>query len=84
MNTKWDQEIREATEALNEVDHPSLANDVLVCECFCVSLGDILDFVRETGEADVAELQRRFHLGTGCGGCLRRRDEWEPALKAGL
>ncbi len=84
MTTKWDQEIREVAEALNDVDRPNLASDALVCECFCVSLGDILEFVRETGETDVGALQRRFHLGTGCGSCLKRRDEWEPALKAGL
>lgn len=83
MSRQLDEEIAEANEALGEWKRPVLADDVIVCECFCVSLGDIRNAALEMGgEIDVEYLQQRFHLGTGCGSCLKRREEWAGALKA--
>ena len=82
MTKNWDQDLREAQEALQGWKHPALADDLLICECYCVSLGEIRAFIKESGSADIENLQQRFQLGTGCGSCLKRREYWEPALKA--
>lgn len=75
MGQNWDRDISEAEEALRE-DTRTAEDDCLVCECFCISLKDIRDFCIENPEAGLKGLQERLSLGTGCGTCLRRLDDW--------
>lgn len=51
-----------------------LEDEVLICECFCVSVKDI----RETcaGKVDLELLQDQFSMGLGCQSCLKRKDSW--------
>jgi NAD(P)H-nitrite reductase large subunit len=51
-----------------------LDDDVLICECFCVNVGDI----RETGltKIDLAFLNEKFHMGQGCQSCIKNKDSW--------
>jgi len=30
---------------------------------------------------DIEYLRQRLHLGTGCGSCIKRREDWMRALK---
>jgi NAD(P)H-nitrite reductase large subunit len=53
-----------------------LDDDVLICECFCVSVRDIRLEFEGIGEVSVQQLQDRFSLGQGCQSCLKRIDSW--------
>ena len=53
-----------------------LDDNVLICECFCVSVGDIREVCAATRVVDVEKLQDSFHFSQGCGTCLRRKNEW--------
>ena len=53
-----------------------LEDDVLICECFCVSVGDIREVCDETKLVDIEKLQQQFHFSQGCGTCMRRKNEW--------
>lgn len=83
MSRPLDDEINEAMEASSEWKDPTLSDDVLICECYCVSAGDIRAAALEKGgEIDVEYLQQRFQLGMGCGSCLSVVNKWGGALKA--
>ena len=51
-----------------------LDDDVLICECFCVNVGDI----RETclTEVDLTALSEKFSMGQGCQSCIKNKDSW--------
>lgn len=51
-----------------------LDDDTLICECFCVSVGDI----RETclTKVDLDLLKDQFHMGQGCQSCFKNKDSW--------
>ncbi len=76
METELDKEWREAQEALRELNAPSLSEEALICECYCVSVGDIREAFKDSRKVDVSLLTSRFGLGTGCGKCLRESENW--------
>jgi len=51
-----------------------LDDDVLICECFCVNVGDI----RETclTKVDLCALSDKFGMGQGCRSCIKDKDSW--------
>lgn len=51
-----------------------LEDDVLICECFCVSVKDIRETCAE--QVDLPLLQDQFSLGLGCQSCLKNKDSW--------
>lgn len=51
-----------------------LDNDLLICECFCVSVQDIRD-VCET-HVDLDLLKDKLNMGAGCQSCIKRKDDW--------
>lgn len=51
-----------------------LADDVLICECFCVNVGDIRSLCETTVDIDL--LKDRLNLGGGCQTCLKSMDSW--------
>lgn len=53
-----------------------LNNEVLICECFCVSVADIREACHDIQKVDLKLLQDNFSLGHGCQGCLKRIDSW--------
>lgn len=57
-----------------------LADEVLICECFCVSVGDIREACRAQGQVDLDTLQAQFSLGQGCQGCLKEFDSWSKQI----
>jgi NAD(P)H-nitrite reductase large subunit len=54
----------------------TLDNEVLICECFCVNVGDIRLACHDQQIVDVKALQDSFSLGLGCQGCLKKIDSW--------
>ncbi len=82
MTRKLDQDIGEAQAAFNEWrETPVLGDEVLVCECFCVDVGEIRRSMEPGKEVDWCALQERLQLGSGCGTCWKRKDEWEAAIR---
>ncbi|MFP5457999.1 MAG: (2Fe-2S)-binding protein, partial [Bacteriovoracia bacterium] len=67
-------------EALSDWNLPPLADDVLVCECYCVSALDIRQACASLGVVDIPHLRERFGLGNGCGGCINRIDAWKNLI----
>jgi NAD(P)H-nitrite reductase large subunit len=72
-----DEDMREATEALREWEDPTLAEETLICECYCVSVLDIKQTCGATGSVDLELLGQEFGLGTGCGQCVNDFANWK-------
>ena len=53
-----------------------LDDEVLICECFCVSVGDIREACKEHGSFDLKTVQDNFSLGLGCQSCIKQIDSW--------
>lgn len=51
-----------------------LDDDVLICECFCVSVADIKEVCGDRMDLDL--VMDRLNLGSGCQSCLKRKDDW--------
>ncbi len=72
MNKELLHEIDNITEILPE-PAKKLAGDVLICECFCVSVNDIRQACKVF---DLQIVQDDLQLGHGCQSCLRGIDSW--------
>jgi NAD(P)H-nitrite reductase large subunit len=57
-----------------------LADDFLICECFCVSAGDIREICANLGHFDLQTVQDNFSLGHGCQSCLKDIDSWAQKI----
>jgi hypothetical protein len=51
-----------------------LDDGFLICECFCVSVGDIRDLCQTA--TDLTLIQQKLNLGQGCQLCLKSKDDW--------
>ena len=78
MKSEQDLDISEALEALQGFKQPSLDGEVLICECFCVSVNDIRNACPKG--LDLELLSERFGLGTGCKTCLRDLPNWQSLV----
>jgi NAD(P)H-nitrite reductase large subunit len=57
-----------------------LTDETLICECFCVNVGDIREACHLLGAFDLKTVQGEFNLGHGCKGCLKQIDSWVNKL----
>ncbi len=57
-----------------------LADEILICECFCVSVGDIREACSNQGHVDLETLKAQFSLGQGCQSCLKEFDSWSKQI----
>ncbi len=76
-----DKEFLHQMDQLNELlDDPraleKLENETLVCECFCVNVGDIRSVCAELGTVELELLRATFSMGSGCGSCIKKSDYW--------
>jgi NAD(P)H-nitrite reductase large subunit len=76
MDKEFLRQIDQADEFLTQIGPEKLADDVLICECFCVSVRDIREACSEKSEVDLELLRRRFSMGEGCQSCVRAAPEW--------
>lgn len=53
-----------------------LSDETLICECFCVNVGDIREACSSHQVVDLDTLKDNFNLGQGCQGCLKRFENW--------
>jgi|GEM_PF-982395 len=65
-------------EAYQALGSEVLANDTLICECFCVSVQDIK--VSCSGTLNLNLLKDEFGFGEGCGKCIKEMDSWSPKI----
>lgn len=70
------RQVEKADEFLTQNVPEKLADDVLICECFCVSVLDIREAFKDTSEVDLGALKRGFCMGEGCQSCVKAAPEW--------
>jgi hypothetical protein len=78
MKSDQDLDISEAIDALQDRTHPALDGEVLICECFCVSVNDIRNTCPDDLDLDL--LAQRFGFGTGCMTCLKDLPKWKSLV----
>ncbi len=76
MDKEFLRQIDQASELLTQTGPEKLADDVLICECFCVNVRDIREACKDTSEVDLGLLKRRFSMGEGCQSCMKSASEW--------
>lgn len=57
-------------------------DDLLICECKCLSVGDIREAL-VTGKkntVDLNYLRENLGLGSGCSSCLKSFDSWKSKI----
>lgn len=78
MKSDQDLDISEALEALQDWGQPALDGEVLICECFSVSVDDIRNACPEGLNLDL--LAERFGMGSGCKTCLKELPKWQSLV----
>lgn len=76
MDKEFFRQIDQVSELLDESTAELLDDEVLICECFCVNVGDIREVCGHDGKVDLNTLAAVYGLGTGCQTCIKRKDLW--------
>ena len=63
-------------ELRNQCGDKKIQDDVLICECNCISASEIRDMFKDNKNIDLEALQDKLGLGSGCGSCLKSKDSW--------
>ncbi|MBL7664145.1 MAG: (2Fe-2S)-binding protein [Bacteriovoracaceae bacterium] len=53
-----------------------LDNNLLICECNCVSVAEIKSLFKQRSEIDLEILKQKFGFGSGCQSCVKNKDTW--------
>lgn len=78
-----DKEFLSQIDRVEELLSPALEkleDEALICECFCVSAGDIREVCASIGRFDLELVQNNLKLGHGCQSCLRSIESWQSRL----
>ncbi len=78
MKSDQDLDISEALAALQDWKQPALDGEVVICECFCVSVNDIRSICKNG--LDLNLLAEHFGMGTGCKTCLKDSPKWQSLV----
>lgn len=76
MDKEFLRQIDQASELLTQSVPEKLADDVLICECFCVNVRDIREACLDRAEVDLGLLRQRFSMGEGCQSCVKAAPQW--------
>ncbi len=73
-----DKEILSQIDRVDELisSTEKLDDEVLICECFFVNVGDIREVCHSLQAFDLKTVQDNFNLGHGCQSCLKQIDTW--------
>lgn len=74
-----DEEFWSAIDNLHELvpsEVDKLEDDVLICECFCVSVYEIRQCLNDSHTLDVTKLTQELNMGKSCGACLKNSASW--------
>lgn len=67
-----DREHFENIDSLSDFIEPEKPEeDFLVCECSCVSLRSINQFLEQFPTANLEDLKKSLKVGIGCGSCVK-------------
>jgi NAD(P)H-nitrite reductase large subunit len=72
--------IDQVGELLSQLPAAQLGDDVLICECFCVSVRDIREACQYKQRVDLELLAKNLSLGHGCQSCLQSADSWQNLI----
>lgn len=72
--------LEEALAQLNSLKiDEKLSDDILICECMCVSVGMIREkFIDK--EIDLSVLSECYSMGSGCSSCLKSFKQWKDKI----
>lgn len=73
-------QIDQVGELLSQLHGEKLDDEVLICECFCVSVRDIREVCDSTQRVDFELLAKKLSLGQGCQSCLRTAQSWQDKI----
>ena len=72
-----DKDFLHLMETVDELIHrptEKLKDEVLICECFCVSAGDLRELCTKSVDFDL--LKDQFNMGQGCQTCIKNKEDW--------
>lgn len=81
-NELEDHELKMLEEARLQLDSSGkgfIARETLICECMCVSMGDIRDFLQKK-DTNFEDLRKELGLGSGCSSCLKSSSHWRDLI----
>jgi bacterioferritin-associated ferredoxin len=68
-------------EILRAGERKDFINDeVLICECMCVSAKDIRNLFSDSRVIDLEILKKELLLGTGCSSCIKSFQDWRESI----
>jgi len=76
MDPQFLEQIDSLQELLPADEIEKLSGEVLICECFCVSVEDIRNTCAATQKVDIRLVQEKLSLGHGCQSCLKNKEFW--------
>ncbi len=77
MDKEFLRQIDQVNELIERQDSlEKLDDETLICECFCVNVGDIRNACMQDQVVDIELLSATFSLGLGCQSCVKRKDYW--------
>lgn len=76
MDRDFLKQIDQVQELLPDRPAEKLDGEIIICECFCVSVEDIRNTCAATSQVDIRLLQDRYSMGQGCQSCIKRMDSW--------
>jgi NAD(P)H-nitrite reductase large subunit len=75
MDKEFFRQIDKLDELIDSDPPEKLDDELLICECFCVSVADIRNACSESQKVDLETL-KSLGLGQGCQSCLKRSEYW--------
>lgn len=73
-----DKELLAEIDQLNDLlpNKELLEDELLICECFCVSVADIRALCQEDMKVDLDLLNKTYGMGDGCKSCVGKVNTW--------
>jgi bacterioferritin-associated ferredoxin len=57
-----------------------ISDDILICECFCISALDIRNLFKDAKIVDLEILKEQYCMGQACSSCLKSSDDWTTRI----
>lgn len=57
-----------------------ISDDTLICECMCVSAGDIRIEFKNSQIVDLEVLKNKLCVGQGCSSCIKSFEQWKNKI----
>ena len=57
-----------------------IKDEVLICECMCISAKEIREFFDNNQVVELETLKKELKLGSGCGSCVKSFSDWKDKI----